>query len=162
MQPKSLLYYAIFGMGYGIFRGGRIIGKGAFGKVNLGLHILTGRIVAIKSFNKKNFKEKNSKEKIIQEINLMKNLNNPSIVKILDQFETQDYYLIIMENISGGDLLTFVKKRTKLSESMSKFIFKQLLQILKYIHNKGIAHRDLPPSHLPAHQMVQDRLCSQQ
>ena len=140
-------YYKIYGeypeSQLSFYKFGRIIGKGAFGKVNLGLHILTGRIVAIKSFNKKNFKEKNSKDKIIQEINLMKNLNNPSIVKILDQFETQDYYLIIMENISGGDLLTFVKKRTKLSESMSKFIFKQLLQILKYIHNKGIAHRDI-------------------
>ena len=122
---------------------GRVIGKGAFGKVNLGLQVLTGKIVAIKSFNKNQFKIKNYRNKIYNEINLMKNLRHHSIVKILDTFETNNYILIIMENISGGDLLSFVKKRTKLPEKISKFIFKQLLQTLKFIHNKGIIHRDI-------------------
>jgi serine/threonine protein kinase len=57
------------------------LGRGAFGKVNLGLHILSGRLVAIKSFNKKAFSE-NSKKKIYYEFNLLKNLkNSDSIVK---------------------------------------------------------------------------------
>lgn len=45
------------------YKYGRLIGNGAFGKVNLGLHILTGRIVAIKSFNKKISKMKEQKLK---------------------------------------------------------------------------------------------------
>ena len=48
-----------------------------------------------------------------------------------------------MENISGGDLLSFVKKRTKISEKISKFIFRQILQAIKYIHSKNIVHRDI-------------------
>ena len=125
------------------YKYGRLIGKGAFGKVNIGLHVLTGKIVAIKSFNKKKFKNERSKQKIIHEIELMKNLRHFSVVKLLDYFETKNYLLIIMENISGGDLLTFVKKRTKLTEKICKFIFKQLLISLKFIHNKNIIHRDI-------------------
>ena len=91
------------------YKFGRLIGRGAFGKVNLGLHILTGKIVAIKSFNKNKLKDENSKLKIYHEINLMKILHHNSIVKILETLETPNYILIIMENISGGDLLNFVQ-----------------------------------------------------
>ena len=132
--PQTKLSFYLFG---------RLIGRGAFGKVNLGLHILSGKIVAIKSFNKNKLKDENSKEKIYHEINLMKSLKHNSIVRILETIETSNYILIIMENINGGDLLSFVKKRTKLNEKTSKIIFKQLITSLKYIHSKGIIHRDI-------------------
>lgn len=48
-----------------------------------------------------------------------------------------------MEYISCGDLLSFVKKRSKLTESMAKFIFKQIIEALNYVHAKGIVHRDI-------------------
>lgn len=125
------------------YKFGRVIGKGAFGKVNIGLHILTGRIVAIKSFNKTKFTDEKYRNKIMNEINLMKNLRHFSVVKLLDTIETDKYILLIMENILGGDLLTFIKKRNKLPEKVAKFIFKQLLQSIKYIHSKNIVHRDI-------------------
>jgi len=126
-----------------LYKFGRIIGKGAFGKVNLGLHILTGRIVAIKSFNKTKFIDQKYREKIFNEIELMSNLKHFSVVKLLDTFETEKYILIVMENVLGGDLLTFIKKRNKLPEDTAKFIFRQLLESLNYIHNKNIVHRDI-------------------
>ncbi len=125
------------------YKFGRLIGRGAFGKVNLALHVLTGRLVAIKSFNKKNFKKKDSINKIYNEINIMKSLRHNSIVKILETIETENYILIIMENISGGNLLSFIKKRTKLNEKTSRFIFRQLISSIKFIHSKGIIHRDI-------------------
>ena len=73
----------------------------------------------------------------------MKNLKHNNIVKILETIETEKYILIIMENIPGGDLLNFVKKRTKLPEKTAKFIFKQLILALKYMHNHNIIHRDI-------------------
>ena len=51
---------------------GRQIGHGAFGKVNIALHVASGRLVAIKSFNKKNLKKKNAKQKINNEIEKLK------------------------------------------------------------------------------------------
>jgi serine/threonine protein kinase len=79
----------------------------------------------------------------MNEIEIMKNLKHFSVVKLLDTIETEKYILLVMENVLGGDLLTFIKKRNKLPEKTAKFIFKQLLQSLKYIHNKNIVHRDI-------------------
>ena len=126
------------------YKYGRLIGQGAFGKVNLGLNILTGRVVAIKSFNKKNLNNhKDSKDKIVYETNLMKNLNHPSIVKILEMFEDEKHMLIIMEYLNGGNLYSFVKKRRKLKEKTAKFLFWQIIQGIRYLHSMGVVHRDI-------------------
>ena len=125
------------------YKYGRIIGRGAFGKVNIGLNILTGRVVAIKSFNKQNISSFTSEEKIRKETNLMRSLRHPSITKILEMFESEKYVLIIMEYVSGGNLQSFVKKRRKLNEKTAKILFKQIMEGIKYIHSKNIVHRDI-------------------
>ena len=125
------------------YKFGRVIGRGAFGKVNIGLNILTGRIVAIKSFNKKNLVSESAKNKILYETNLMRGLYHPSVTKILETFESEQYMLIIMEYISGGNLQNFVKKRRKLCEKTAKILFRQIIQGIRYIHSRGIVHRDI-------------------
>ena len=123
---------------------GRLIGQGAFGKVNIGLNVLTGRVVAIKSFNKKTVnKNGDNMKKILYETNLMKKLNHPNITKILEMFEDDDYILIAMEYINGGNLFSFVKKRRKLSEKTAKFLFRQIILGIKHIHSQKIVHRDI-------------------
>ena len=121
---------------------GRKIGQGAFGKVNIGLHILTGRVVAIKSFKKDNCSNERI-DKIINERNIMKELNNKNIIKIFDYFEDNTYIFIIMEYINGGNLYSLIKKRRVLQEKVAKFIFKQMISALKYIHSHNIVHRDI-------------------
>ena len=126
------------------YKYGRLIGQGAFGKVNLGLNILTGRIVAVKSFNKKNSElTGDNMKKIKYETDLMKKLNHPNITKILEMFEDEKFFLIIMEYINGGNLFSFVKKRRKLSEKTAKFLFRQIILGIKYIHEQNIVHRDI-------------------
>ena len=61
------------------YKYGRVIGKGAFGKVNIALHVCSGRLVAIKSFNKKKLKSKHAKAKIKHEIDILKKLRHPFI-----------------------------------------------------------------------------------
>ena len=124
------------------YKFGRKIGQGAFGKVNLGLHILSGRVVAIKSFIKSNCSKKKL-DRIINERNIMKELNNKNIIKILDYFEDKNYIFIIMEYINGGDLYTFIRKRIKLEEKMAKFIFKQIISTIDYYQEFNIVHRDI-------------------
>jgi len=73
----------------------------------------------------------------------MKNLNSKYIIQILETFDTSKYLFIIMDYIRGGDLLSFVRKRTKLDEQTSKFIFKQIIEGLAFIHTNNIVHRDI-------------------
>ena len=138
IYPKTnLLYYKI----------GRSIGRGAFGKVNIALHVLSGHIVAIKSFNKK--KNNFPIHKIKYEIKIMQKLrNNKKIVKLLEAFENEKYFFIIMENVIGGNLFNAINKMNKLSEAISRNIFKQLIEAIKYIHSKGIVHRDIKPDNI--------------
>ena len=126
------------------YKYGRIIGQGAFGKVNIGLNVLTGRIVAIKSIDKfKLGSNSQNMKKVLYETNLMKKLNHPNITKILEMFENDKYFLIIMEYINGGNLFDFVKKRRKLSEKTAKFLFRQIILGIQHMHNKNIVHRDI-------------------
>ena len=123
---------------------GRPIGQGAFGKVNLGLNVLTGRVVAIKSFKKRSEEKfKTNMKKVLYETDLMKRFNHPNITKILEVFHDEDYMLIIMEYINGGNLFSFVKKRRKLNEKMAKFLFRQIILGIKHIHSQNIVHRDI-------------------
>ena len=124
------------------YKYGRLLGKGAFGKVNIALHLASGRLVAIKSFNKKKLANRRAKRKIKTEIEVLSKLRNPFCTQIYDYFETETHILIIMEYICG-DLLTFMRKRGKISEPTAKIIFKQIIKGLQYLHKKNIVHRDI-------------------
>ena len=125
------------------YKYGRLLGKGAFGKVNLALHIASGKLVAMKSFNKKKLLTEYSKKKIINEIEVLKLLKkNIFCTKIFDTFQTETHILIVMEFICA-DLLNFIRRREKLNETISKYIFKQIVLGLKYMKKKNIVHRDI-------------------
>ena len=124
------------------YKYGRLLGKGAFGKVNLALHVASGKLVAIKSFNKSNLLTYHSKKKIKIEIEALSKLNNPFCTQIYDSFQTDTHILIVMEYICA-DLISFIKKRGKISENIAKLIFKQMIKGLKYIHKSNIVHRDI-------------------
>ena len=126
------------------YKYGRLLGKGAYGKVNVCLHALTGRLVAIKSINKSKIKKERQKLKIKLETLIMKTLSESNnIVKIYETYETKNHICIVMEYICAGDLVSYIKKRSKLTETVSKFIFKQIILALQYIHNHNIVHRDI-------------------
>ena len=126
------------------YKYGRLLGKGAFAKVILSLHVLTGRLVAIKTIPKKNLNTEHKRKKIEFETGILKTLSKSDyIVKLYEKYETQKHVCIVMEYICGGDLLTYIKKRNKLNESTAKYIFKQILLALNFIHSHNIIHRDI-------------------
>ena len=106
------------------YRIGKMLGKGAFGKVNLAMHKLTERLVAVKSINKHFLSEKSQKQKVMQEVYILKKIKHPSVMRLFESFETKKHILFVVELCSGGDLLNYVRKRRKLNEEVAKFFFK--------------------------------------
>lgn len=125
------------------YRIGKLLGKGAFGKVNLGIHKLTGKMVAIKSISKEFLTDSSSKKKVMQEFSILKQIRHPSIIQLYETFESSKHILFVIELCGGGDLLNYVRKRRKLKENVAKYVLKQLIDGLHYCHSKGILHRDI-------------------
>jgi hypothetical protein len=122
---------------------GKILGTGAFGKVYLGVHKLTLKKVAIKTIKKEFLENKDNMEKLMREVNILKSLYHPSIIQFFEQFETDTYLCLILELCEGGDLLSYVRKRKKLSEDQARFIFRQIIEGVLCCHNNSILHRDI-------------------
>ncbi len=125
------------------YRVGRLLGKGAFGKVNLGMHKLTGKLIAIKSIKKEYLTDEASKRKVMQEYSILKHLRHRNVIRLYESFESVKHILIVMELCSGGDLLNYVRKRRKLKEDMAKFVFKRLVEGLQHCHSRSVLHRDI-------------------
>jgi len=122
---------------------GRVLGKGAFGKVNLCVHKLSEQLVAVKSLHKQYLESEDNNSKLQNEISLLKMLMHKNVMRLYETFPNDHYLLIVLELCSGGDLLGYVRKRRKLTEPIAKLIFKQILDGLSYCHSKGIVHRDI-------------------
>ena len=65
------------------------------------------------------------------------------MIKFFEYLEIDKYKLYIMELCQGGDLLQYVKRRKKLDEAIAKFLFRQIIVGIGYLHKKGIIHRDI-------------------
>ena len=125
------------------YRIGKLLGRGAFGKVSLGMHKATNQLVAMKSINKEFLEEERSRRKVAKEVAILKKLHHDNIMNLYETFESGKHYLLVTELCPGGDLLNYVRRRRKLDEMTTKFFFKQLVNACIYCHKKGVVHRDI-------------------
>ena len=95
---------------------------------------------------------KSSSEGIIstikKEINILKNLDHPNIIKVYEFFKTEKYIYIINELCTGGELFDKIVEVKYFSEDVARNIMKQLFSAVEYCHEKGIIHRDLKPENI--------------
>jgi len=125
------------------YRAGKMLGRGAFGKVSMGMHKLSRKLVALKCINKEFMTDDKQKSKVMHEVGILLRLRHQSVVKLYETFETKRHMLLSMELCAGGDLLNYVRKRKKLDEDVAKVVFTQIIEGLGYIHKKRILHRDI-------------------
>lgn len=70
------------------------------------------------------------------------------IVAFIDFQETDSYYYIIQELLTGGEIFGEIVRLTYFSEDLSRHVIKQLALAVKHMHSLGVVHRDIKPENL--------------
>lgn len=76
-------------------------------------------------------------------MNLSKHLQHPNVTTLKCAYQSQHTLFVFEELAAGGDLFSLVCGSTRLSEVEIRWIIRQLLSGLKYLHAKRVAHRDI-------------------
>jgi serine/threonine protein kinase len=119
------------------------IGKGSFSRVYKGYKVgLPDKLYAIK---KMEYDPDNQRLK--KEIEVMKNISHPNIVKLYDVIYEEDSMYLILEYCKNGDLSKYLKNRPLKEEYAQKYL-KQIVSALKYLISNSIIHRDLKPHNI--------------
>lgn len=122
---------------------GNTIGSGEFGKVKMGWKKDSPVQVAVKLIRKDMVGNTNRQAKIEREIDILKNLKHPNIVRLHEFVETERYMGIILEYASGGELFDYILTHRYLKDPAARRLFAQLISGVGYLHANGIVHRDL-------------------
>mmetsp|Transcript_3456 Transcript_3456/g.10471 ORF Transcript_3456/g.10471 Transcript_3456/m.10471 type:complete len:419 (+) Transcript_3456:290-1546(+) len=127
---------------------GDIIGRGCYGKVFEATSRQGGDPVAVKILDKTH----TPREDIVflhREMEIVKKVNHPCVVRTYDIFNTADKLYIVLEKMNGGVISRAIKLQGNgCSEMLAKHIMRQVIKGVKYIHSMGIVHRDIKPENI--------------
>ena len=124
------------------------IGKGTFGEVYLTSKQGVLKKYATKVIEKSKYNSPKKMKYLTNEITILKDINHPNIVKFVEIHETSKKIYIVTELCNGGNLSNNLenymeKNKIAFSEEIVQYIMKQIIEGVKYLHNKKIIHRQL-------------------
>ncbi|CAE6465149.1 hypothetical protein ACGC1H_004319 [Rhizoctonia solani] len=123
------------------------IGEGSFGHVKLAIHTLTGQKVALKYFSKARIKNMKLGARVTREIQYLRLLDHPHIVKIYEVINTSTDIIMVIE-FAGAELFDTLAKHGRLPEETARSIFQQLVSAVAHSHKYKVIHRDLKPENI--------------
>ncbi|PIN04472.1 MEKK [Handroanthus impetiginosus] len=141
------------------WRKGELIGCGAFGRVYMGMNLDSGELLAVKEVaigtNRASKKTQEYIRELEKEVNLLKNLSHPNIVRYLGTVREEDSLNILLEFVPGGSISSLLGKFGSFPESVIRMYTRQLLLGLEYLHENKIMHRDIKGANI----LVDNKAC---
>ncbi|XP_028283674.1 serine/threonine-protein kinase PLK3 [Parambassis ranga] len=122
---------------------GKLLGKGGFARCYEMTDLTTNKMYAVKVIPQSRVSKPHQRDKITNEIELHKTLSHKHVVKFSHHFEDQDNIYIFLELCSRKSLAHIWKARHTLTEPEVRYYLRQIISGLKYLHSRGILHRDL-------------------
>ena len=126
----------------------QFLGEGSFASVYLVQNRITESIRAMKVIKKSSTTTEEDEKEIINEINILKIMDHPNILKIFEFYSNKESYSIITEYCSGGELFNEITENGPFNERYSAYVMYQILSSINYCHNMNIIHRDLKPENI--------------
>ena len=133
-------FFFIFFIFFFLFRGG-------FSVVHEAIQRTTGDKFAVKIIKKQAIEGEDIKL-LKREIQIMKQLDHPNILKLFEVYEDANSFYLVMELVQGKELFDKIVERGQYSEKDAAHIIRQILSAVSYLHSHDIAHRDLKPENL--------------
>ncbi len=124
------------------------LGEGSFAAVYRVQNRITDSIRAMKIINKSASCSAEDDKEIFNEINILRTLDHPNILKIFEFYSNKESYSIVTELCSGGELFQEIVDKGPFNENYSAYVMFQILSAINYCHNMKIVHRDLKPENI--------------
>ncbi len=125
-----------------------LLGYGALGRVYEAHCRACNQAFAMKVIDKKLVKSKGLTQKLVNEIDIHQRLKHERILEMKDCFEDDECVYMLLELCRNGELSTFIQSKGALPESEALWLFKQIVEGVKYLHDNNVIHRDLKPSNI--------------
>ena len=134
---------------YSIYDSIKVLGEGAFGKVEKVKHKISNEIRAMKVIHKEKIQLGSEEEQaMINEINILKTLDHPNIMKVFEYYNNDNCLFIVSELLSGGELFDKIQENKLLKEEVCAYLMRQIFSAVDFCHEKKIIHRDLKPENV--------------
>jgi len=121
----------------------KVIGEGGYGSVIKVIHKNTGQVRAMKIISKDNLRAGYTELEIFREINILKKLEHPNIMKLFEFYSDDDSFYLINEFCSEGDLSEKLAKVGRFNEKIVKLLMFQIFSAVLYLHSNNVIHGDL-------------------
>ena len=130
--------------------GDSYIGKGAFGEVWKVSHRQSNKIYVIKVMDKATIKDQKLSDQINREIEIMYKLNHPHVIRLINHFEDDEKFYLIMPHASKGQLYSLLRRQVRFDQRTAAQYMREVLEAVRYIHSFSpkIIHRDIKPENL--------------
>ncbi|XP_060738728.1 rho-associated protein kinase 2-like isoform X1 [Tachysurus vachellii] len=125
----------------------KLIGKGAYGAVQLVRHKISKKVYAMKKLSKFEMIKRSDSAFFWEERDIMAFSNSPWIVQLCCAFQDERHLYLVMEFMAGGDLVTLTMNYD-MPEEWTRFYTAEVVLALDAIHSMGFIHRDIKPENM--------------